>query len=143
MGEIGSDFRRQQRRRAIVAWVTAALAVALFTLAAVLGDEKQGETVSPISFGYSMTAEEYASLEPGLAEDEFVATLEQSGLPESETKVEYVELFPAHAEDVECSFWEISDRLGRVARICFAESDARLVQKLERDASAEPTGVSA
>jgi hypothetical protein len=127
----------------MIAWATGALAVALFTLGAILGGEKKGGDGPPAPFGYSMTAAEYAALKPGLDQSDFVNRLEQSGLPESLTKAQYVELFPPHAEDVDCSFWEISDRPELVARVCFSSSDATLVQKLERNAGKEPVGVAA
>jgi hypothetical protein len=140
MGE--ADFRRQQRRRAIIAWATGALAVALFTLGAIFGGEKKSSDGPPTPFGYSMTAAEYAALKPGLDEADLVNRLEQTGLPENLTKAQYVELFPPHAEELVCSYWEISDRPEQIARVCFSSSDATLVQKLERSAGEEPAGVS-
>jgi hypothetical protein len=137
-------FRRQQRRRAIIAWATAGVVVALFAVGAIFGgDEEHGGPEHPYPFGYSMTAAQYAGLKPGLDETDFVNRLEQTGLPENLTKRRYVELFPPHSEDVLCSFWEISDRPERIARVCFSDPDARLVQKLERGASDEPIGVTA
>jgi hypothetical protein len=137
-------FRRQQRRRAIIAWATAAIVVALIAVGAIFGeDEGDGGNGHPDAFGYSMTASQFAGLRPGLDEGDFVDRLEQTGLPENLTSSRYVELFPPHSEDVECSYWEITDRPGRVARICFSSSEGRLVQKLQRGAGDEPAGVSA
>lgn len=124
-------LQRQQRRRAVIAWTTAALAVALIVLAAILGSTESEDSIRFVSPGYAMTSSEYAELETGLAEDDFLARLGQTGLSESETSEIAVALFPPHEADVTCTFWEISDRLGRVARICFDE-DGGLVQKLER-----------
>lgn len=134
--------RRQQRRRAIIAWVTAALAVALIVLGAILGGDESEESIRFVSPGYAMTSSQFADLENGLDEDDFLDRLGQTGLAESETNEAFVALFPPHEADVTCSFWEISDRLGQVARICFDE-DGALVQKLERGAGEEPSGVSA
>ena len=85
---------------------------------------------SPASF-----AQQYAALRPGLEEQLFVNRLEQTGLPENLTKDRYIRLFPPHGEDVLCSYWEIADRPGIVARICFSSTAGRLVQKLERTAA--------
>jgi hypothetical protein len=136
-------FRRQQRRRAIVAWATAAIVVALFAAGAIFGADEEGGHGHPGRFGYSMTASQYAGLRLGLDQGDFVERLEQTGLPENLTSSRYVELFPPHSEDFECSYWEITDRPGRVARICFSSSEGRLVQKLQRGAGDEPAGVSA
>jgi hypothetical protein len=137
-------FKRQQRRRAIVAWTVAGIFVALIAVGAIFGDEgKDGGHEHPIPFGYAMTAAQYAGLEPGLDESDFVNRLEQTGLPEHLTSTSYVVLFPPHSEDVHCSFWEISDRPELVARICFSDPEARLVEKLERNVSDEPVGVNA
>lgn len=134
--------RRQQRRRAIIAWATAVVAVALIVLAAIVAPGEEGETSGFVSSGYAMTSVQYAGLEDGLDEGEFLDRLGQTGLAEAETSERYVVLFPPHEEDVTCSFWVISDRLGQVARICFDE-EGELVQKLERGVGEEPSGVSA
>ena len=86
----------------------------------------------PNPFGYSMTARQYGALRSGLGESTFVNRLEQSGLPENLTKLRFVRLFPPHGGNVVCSFWEISDRPQLIARVCFSNSQGRLVQKLER-----------
>jgi hypothetical protein len=135
-------YRRQQRRRAIIAWSTAVVAVALIALAAILAPDEEEGTIRFVSTGYAMTTAQYAELETGLAEGEFLDRLGQTGLAEAETSDRYVALFPPHEEDVTCSYWEISDRLGQVARVCF-DDDGELVQKLERGVGEEPSGVSA
>ncbi|MBA3866834.1 MAG: hypothetical protein H0X42_10915 [Solirubrobacterales bacterium] len=137
-------YRRQQRRRAIVAWVTLALFVAAIGLSiAFAPDERDHGHEPPNPFGDSMTSAQYRGLEPGLEQQAFVDRLEQTGLPENLTQQLYVELFPPHSEDVLCSFWEISDRPEHVARVCFSDPEGRLVQKLERGAADEPIGVTA
>ncbi len=118
--------------------------IALIVLGALFGGEEgNGHREHPNPFGYSMTAEQYAGLRPGLDEQDFVDRLEQTGLPENLTATRYVELFPPHSEAVVCSFWEISDRSEVVARICFSDAEGRLVGKLERGASGGGFGVSA
>jgi hypothetical protein len=81
-----------------------------------------------------MSAKQYAALRPGLEPQLFVNRLEQTGLPENLTKERYIRLFPPHHEDVVCSYWEISDHPGALARVCFSSSTGRLVQKLQRAA---------
>jgi hypothetical protein len=136
--------RRQQRRRAIIACRTAVIVVALLAIGAIFGGEDEGGGDGRHgAFGYAMTADQYDALRPGLAESDFVDRLQRTGLPEDLTSSRYVLLFPPHSEDVVCSFWEISDRLGYVARICFSDPEAKLVQKLQRSASEEDFGVSA
>jgi hypothetical protein len=131
---------RQQRRRAIIAWATAALVVVLIALGAIFGDDESDETGTTISFGYAMTAAQYDGLETGLDEDEFVERLQQTGKPEELTPQPLVELFPPHEGDLVCSYWEISEDEELFARICF-NSDGQLVQKVERDIGEESTGV--
>lgn len=137
-----TGYRRQQRRRALIAWTTAAFAVVLIVLGVIFGGNEDEEEIRFVSPGYAMSADQYEELEAGLDEGEFLDRLGQTGLAEAETNESYVALFPPHEEDVTCSYWKISDRLGQVARICF-DDDGELVQKLERGAGEEPTGVSA
>lgn len=142
MADPTTIHRRRQRRRAIIAWSTAAIVVALIALGAIFGDEEGGGGDHPHAFGYAMTTEQYDSLRKGLDESDFVDRLQQTGLPEKLTKSRFVLLFPPHPDDVLCSFWEISDRPEYVARICFSDPEAKLVQKLQRSASGESFGVS-
>jgi hypothetical protein len=136
-------YRRRQRRRAIIAWSTGAVAVLFFILATILGAaEKRIEPESPNPFGYAMTSGQYDGLRHGLSLGAFLDQLEKTGLPENHTKGRYIQLFPPHNDEVHCSYWEISDELEEVARICF-DSGGRLVEKLQRDAGEEAFGVSA
>lgn len=132
--------RRQQRRRAIIAWTTAVVAVGLVLLAAILAPADEEGTIHYVLPGYTMSSTQYGELETGLDEGEFLDRLDQTGLGEAETSDRYVALFPPHEDDVTCSYWQISDQVGKVARICFDEG-GELVQKLERTIGEEPTGV--
>jgi hypothetical protein len=135
-GKTVDPYRRQQRRRAVIAWVTAAFFIVLFVVAVIAGGNEEGRGHEhPNPFGYSMTAKQYAGLRPGLEQQLFVNRLEQTGLPENLTKDRYVHLFPPHGEEVVCSYWEIADHRGVLARICFSSSEGRLVQKLQRTAA--------
>lgn len=135
-------YRRRQRRRAIIAWSTGTAALVLFVLAAVLGSvaERQSEPLPQDPFGYAMSSEQYDGLRYGLSLGAFLDQLEQTGLPEDRTKGRYRELFPPHTDEVRCSYWEISDELEEVARVCF-DSGGRLIEKLQRDAGEESLGV--
>jgi hypothetical protein len=142
MDEQFQTHRRQQRRRAIIAWGTAAAVIALIALGAIFGGEKSDQGGESISFGFAMTATQYDQLQAGLDEDEFVERLQQTGKPESLAPDPLVELFPPHEGDLVCSYWEISDREGLLARVCF-DGDGDLVQKVERNIHEEPTAVTA
>lgn len=131
--------RRQQRRRAIIAWGSVALVTVLVGLGAIFGDDERDESPATISFGYAMTAAQYDDLRNGLDEGEFLDRLQQTGKPENLTPDPLVELFPPHEEDLVCSYWEISDREALVARVCFG--DGELVQKVERNLHEESTSV--
>lgn len=122
--------------------VGTAPSVSLIALGAIFGDDEQGEAPQPSPFGYAMTAAQYSGLQTGLDEADFGNRLDQTGLPENLTRDRYVALFPPHEEDFACSYWEISDQLGRLARICF-DSDGKLAQKLERNVFEESPAVSA
>ncbi|MDX6625471.1 MAG: hypothetical protein QOE56_460 [Solirubrobacterales bacterium] len=134
-------YRRQQRRRAIIAWTTAGLAVVLIVLGATFGGEEKRGTVAEIQpFGFSMTTAQYGDLQTGLEEAEFLNRLEQTGSPEDQTPEQVVALFPPHEGELICSYWQIVDRAGQLARVCF-DGDGELAQKLERSAFEEPSGV--
>jgi hypothetical protein len=136
--------RRRQRRRAIIAWSSAAIVVALFAIGAILGgDEGDGGGDEPGLFGHLMTAKQYEDLHLGLSQAELLDRLEQVGLPEELTSGDDVRLFPPHSDEVVCSYWEISDRPGQIARTCFSDPAQRLVQKLRRGLFGEGFGVAA
>ena len=131
---------RQQRRRAIIAWTTAGLVVVLIALGVIFGEDERDQPAGTISFGYTMTAAQYGDLATGLDESEFFDRLRQTGKPENLTPDRLVELFPPHEDDLVCSFWEISDHDGLLARVCF-DGDGKLAQKVEHSIYEEPTGV--
>jgi hypothetical protein len=138
MTDAADEYRRGQRRRAIVAWVSAALVVVVIVLAAALGGDgdERANVVYPV--GFAMTAAQYESLETGLEEGEFFARLEQTGAAEDLTGANLVDLFPAHDPDLTCTYWQIVDEAGVLARVCF-DGDGRLSEKLERSRYEEPS----
>lgn len=126
-------LRRQQRRRAMVGWGFGVLIVAGTIAAGVFGASGSGGSgPKPAEFtAYDMTQNQYEGLAHGLEEQVFVDRLQKVGLPESLAPSHYVKLFPPHAEDVDCSYWKISDVPEHIARICFSSPGAKLVQKSE------------
>jgi hypothetical protein len=138
--------RRQQRRRALIGWLVGGLLLALFVLAAILGgdEEKHQPGPQPLHsagfFDYHMTSGQYAGLHTGEKESAVLIRLGKVGLPESETDIVFVQLFPPHDESVECSYWAIIDAFATVARLCFSSPEGVLLQKLERDLAGEFEG---
>lgn len=132
MFEETTTYKRQQRRRAAIAWGVGGLTVVLLALSAVLGAKHDAEHAQPPNpFSYAMSSSEYDSVRPGLDREEFAERVASAGLPEDEVAPGYVRLFPPPGEGVSCSFWEITDRIGEVARICFSDADGQTVGKLE------------
>jgi hypothetical protein len=133
--------RRQLRRRALVGWLGGGAVFALFVLAVVLGGEEGHDPTTPIPvhsaglFDYHMSSAQFEDLDTGATEREVLAALGKIGLPESETKIVFIQLFPPHDESVVCSYWEISDSAYEIARLCFSRPEGILRQKLERDVS--------
>jgi hypothetical protein len=82
-----------------------------------------------------MTSGQYDALETGMTADEVLGELGKVGLPEAQTKLVFIELFPPHDGSLVCSYWQISDEIATIARLCFAREDGGLRQKLERDLS--------
>lgn len=124
-------YRRQQRRRALVAWGGAAAAVALFVLAAAFGGDGQQRDSFTVPYGETMTAAEYDAISEGEDQAEVLERLGKSGRPERLTERFVLVLFPAHSEDVICSYWQFSDEPQIFARLCFDRSDGELVEKLD------------
>ncbi len=129
-------YKRQQRRRAVIAWTTALLFVSLFVGGAIIGGgERHKSRKQPNPFGYTMTMQQYAGLRAGLNETQFVDRLEQTGLPENLTKRRIVNLFPPHGNQASCTYWDIVGHPELIARVCFSNPQGRLNQKLERSAA--------
>lgn len=133
--------RRQQRRRALIGWLGGGVLFALLVLATILGGDAKREEVLTIPvhsagfFDYHMTSNQYDRLEPGESVGEVLGALGKIGLPESETRIVFIRLFPPHDEALVCSYWQISDAADTIARLCFSRAEGALRQKLERDLS--------
>jgi hypothetical protein len=139
--------RRQQLRRALIGWIGGGVLIALIVLASIIGGDERHETVIvPAHSGgfldYHMTSEEYEGLHEGDAQSSVLSELGRVGLPESETPIPIVTLFPRHEESVVCSYWQITDAPETAARLCFSTPDGVLRQKLERELEAGIEGES-
>jgi hypothetical protein len=140
--------RRQQLRRALIGWIAGGGLLALFVVAAILGGDGSDES-EPISahaaslFDYHLSSDQFEGLRTGETETAVLEELGKVGLPEGETPIEVIELFPHHDDSVLCSYWEISDAGETAARLCFSRPDGILRQKLERDLSGLFEGESA
>lgn len=129
-----NGHRRQQRRRALIGWGGALATIALVVLAAVFGgEERQRRERVLVPYGELMTSAEFEEIGEDEEEAEVLQRLGKSGRPEDLTEDYVLILFPPHAEDVTCSYWEFSDEPRIFARLCFERSDGRLVEKLARD----------
>src|SRR6185312_12560430 len=118
--------RRQLRRRALIGWLGGGAVLALFVLAVVLGGDEERDATTAIPahsaglFDYHMSSAQFEDLHTGETEREVLAALGKIGLPESETKIVFIQLFPPHGEAIVCSYWEISDVAYEIARLCFS-----------------------
>jgi hypothetical protein len=129
------SYRRQQRRRALVAWGTLAVIVALIVLGIVLGgDEKSSNPGRTIHlFTYEMTSTQYEGLHQGESELEVVKSVDSAGLHEDEIEaVDLLHLFPPPPAGSSCNFWKLSDAPDHLVRLCFSEAEGRLLQKAVR-----------
>lgn len=133
--------RRQLRRRALIGWLGGGAVFALLVLAVALGGAEKRYEVTTIPahsagfFDYHMSSAQFEALHTGETEEEVLAALGKVGLPEGETKIVFIRLFPPHDESLVCSYWEISDAPFEIARLCFSRPGGILRQKLERDVS--------
>ncbi len=127
-------YRRRQRRRAAIGWIGGLGVVVLFVLAAVLGGEDQQRPGAfAVPYGETMTSAEYEAIGEGEGEAEVLERLGKSGRPEGLTEDYVLILFPPHADDATCSYWQFDDEPQIFARLCFDRADGELVEKLARD----------
>jgi hypothetical protein len=139
-----TTYKRQQRRRAMIAWGFGGLFLIFVALSIIFPANHHSEESEPTgTFSYTMSSDEYESVEPGIDKEEFFERVESAGLPEDHVALGYTRLFPPPEDGISCNFWEISDSLEEVARICFDDDDGHLVQKLEHGLDEEEFGITA
>ena len=127
-------YRRRQRRRAIIAWASVGLVVAVVGLVAIFGgsESHQSTTVGrPFQlFSSEMTSEQFEAIHQGESESKVLLRLQSVGLQEDQVESsELPSLFPVQPRHSTCSYWTLSDAPGHLVRLCFSDPEGVLVQK--------------
>jgi hypothetical protein len=128
-------YRRRQRRRAVIAWGTLGVIVALIVLGIVYGgDENDSGSQTTIQlFTWEMSSTEYKQLHKGEGELAILKQLGSTGIHEDEVEeVDLLHLFPPPPREATCNFWKLSDAPDHLVRLCFSESRGVLLQKAVR-----------
>jgi hypothetical protein len=128
-------YRRRQRRRAVIAWGTLGVIVALVVLGIVVGgDEKSSDPGPTIHlFTYEMSSTQYEGLHKGESELAVLKQLGSTGLHEDEIEqVDLLHLFPPPPTASTCNFWKLSDAPDHLVRLCFSEAEGLLLEKSVR-----------
>ena len=128
-------YRRRQRRRALIAWGTLGLLVALIVLGIVFGgdDKSSGPEPTVHLFTWEMTSTQYQQLHRGEAELAVLKQLGSIGLHEDEVEeADLLQLFPPPPPEATCDFWKLSDAPDHLVRLCFGENEGVLLQKSVR-----------
>ncbi len=132
------SYRRSQRRRALIGWGSALVAIALVVLGIVLGSDgisvdikAEHERIARIPYGETMTSAQYEAIEAGEGEADVLEALNATGRPEVRTEPYVLVLFPPASESEFCTYWEFSDEPEVFARLCFDHSSGELTSKLD------------
>jgi hypothetical protein len=128
-------YRRRQRRRAIIAWSTCFLVVALVVLGVVFGgDERHSTTTTLVNlFSWEMSSSQYEQIHKGQGESLVLSRLGSTGVQENEIREsELLHLFPPAPHGSTCSFWKLSDAPDHLVRLCFSDPQGVLLQKVVR-----------
>ena len=129
-----NQYRRRQRRRAIIAWGTFAVIAVLVGLGIAFGGDENDPDHGPTIhlFTYEMSSDQYKQLHKGEGELAVLKQLGSTGLHEDEVEEDSVRLFPPPPTGTNCNFWRLSDAPAHIVRLCFSESQGALVQKTVR-----------
>jgi hypothetical protein len=127
-------YRRQQRRRAIIAWGTLGVIAALIALGIAFGGDEKGSGPGPTLhlFTYEMSSDQYRHLHKGEGELAVLKQLGSTGVHEDEIEEVDARLFPPPPVGATCNFWKLSDAPGHLVRLCFSESQGVLLEKSVR-----------
>jgi hypothetical protein len=128
-------YRRRQRRRAVVAWGTLGVIVALIVLGIVSGGDGENSGSEPTIhlFTWEMSSTQYQQLHKGEAELAVLKQLGSIGLHEDEIEeADLLRLFPPPPREATCDFWKLSDAPDHLVRLCFSEGEGVLLQKSVR-----------
>jgi hypothetical protein len=130
-------YRRRQRRRALIAWSTLGLLVAVVALVAIFGGRDGGGGSSGVPsagaaalFSSEMTSRQYEALHQGEEESRVLARLHSVGLGEDQVGGSgLASLFAAPPAASTCSYWTLSDAPGHFVRLCFGDPSGLLLEK--------------
>jgi hypothetical protein len=138
-------YRRRQRRRAVIAWSTLGVIVAIVVLAIVFGGEDKGSGPGSMVriFTSEMSSSQYEQLHKGEAGLAVFKEVGSTGVPEGEfEEPEVLRMFPPPPRESSCSFWTLSDAPDHHVRLCFSTAEGVLLQKVVRapdESTAETT----
>jgi hypothetical protein len=126
--------RRRQRRRALIAWGTFGVIVALIVLGIALGGEDNSSGSHQVQlYTWEMSSTEYKQLHKGEGELAVLKQVGSTGLHEDEVEeADLLSLFPPSPQASSCNFWKLSDAPDHLVRLCFSESAGLLLQKSVR-----------
>jgi hypothetical protein len=127
-------YRRRQRRRAIIAWASVGLVVAVVGLVAICGGSESHQTTTggrPFQlFSSEMTSEQFEAIHQGESESKVLLRLQSVGLQEDQVESsELPSLFPGRPRHSTCSYWTLSDAPGHLVRLCFSDPEGVLLEK--------------
>jgi hypothetical protein len=136
------NYRRRQRRRALIGWIGGVGVIAAVVLVIVLGGGgSHGPRPFKVAYGETMTAKDYTEIHEGEeAADVLGEFLGETGRPETLTKEYVLALFPPAEAGLACTYWEFSDQPRIFARLCFDPNTGELVQKLKNSVLHPLTG---
>jgi hypothetical protein len=125
-------YRRQQRRRALIAWAGALVVVGFLVVAIAVGGGEHHDraTALDVHYGETMTSSQYEEIEEGESRDDVLGRLDKTGRPEDLTESYVLVLFPPPEKSDICTYWEFSDEPEIFARLCFDRSSGDLTSKL-------------
>jgi hypothetical protein len=125
------DYRRRQRRRALIGWIGGFLVIVAFfvTIAVGGGGDHHERRIVKVPYGDVMTSHDFEEVHLGEEDIVVLERLAVTGRPESLTKEFVLVLFPPVPEDAYCVYWEFSDEQQIFARLCFSKENGEMVDK--------------
>jgi hypothetical protein len=124
------DYRRRQRRRALIGWIGGFVVLAAFVaLIAVGADDHHERRIIKVPYGDVMTSHDFEEVHLGEEDIVVLERLAETGRPEELTKEYVLVLFPPKPEGSYCVYWEFSDEQEIFARLCFDKESGEMVDK--------------
>jgi hypothetical protein len=122
----------------VLMWFAAAVGL-IVVLLVVLGALGVGnEHHRPAAPTNALSERQYKDLALGEDDQTFVNRMQATGVPENLVSSRYTRLFPAHGDDLACSYWGVLGKRNLLARLCFSNTTGRLVQKRDHLVSVNP-----